>query len=244
MRRVNSKQTEGAARHSACAPRRTLLAARSAGGWTLIELVVTMTVMVILTIGVLPMVKTAVKRQRESQLREALRQMRESIKDFQRDTVGMQCAGAVGGAPAPNPPNGAGGQPAVVIDPRSKVAIADCTIFGVDNILRYPPSLEAMVEGVGVVPRQPQLGAVGGANPASGESSSLPTLGSGGLLANKKKIYLREIPVDPMTGKKDWCLHTPFDDADTCSDGTDAGLFDVTSRSDGTALDGTKYKDW
>ena len=56
--------------------------------------------------------------------------------------------------------------------------------------------------------------------------------------------YLREVPVDPMTGAKDWCLHSPFDDPGTCSDNTDAGLFDVTSKSEGTALDGSKYKDW
>jgi general secretion pathway protein G len=218
-----------------------------AAGWTLIELVITMTVLAILTAGVLPMVKTAVRRQREYQLRESLRQMREAIKDFQRDTVGMQCqgAGAVVNAP-PAPAPGAPGAPGAVvtIDPRSKVVVADCTVFGVDNILRYPPDLDTLVSGVGVVPRQPQLpGGATGAGPADGESK-LPTLGSGGLLANKKKIYLREIPVDPMTGKKDWCLHSPFDEPDTCSDNTDAGLFDVTSKSDGTALDGTKYKDW
>jgi general secretion pathway protein G len=49
---------------------------RSVGGWTLIELVVTVTVLTILTLGIVPLIKTSVKRQREQQLRETLRGMR------------------------------------------------------------------------------------------------------------------------------------------------------------------------
>ena len=207
-----------------------------------------MTVLAILSVGVIPLVKTAVKRQREYQLRESLRMMRESIKEFKRDAVGMQCAagglpvagGAVGQVGQAGQAGQAGGQQqqGIVADPRSKVVIGDCTIFSPENILQYPPSLETLATGVGVVPRMQQ---VGGLNPGG----ELPKLGEGGgVLANKKKIYLRDIPVDPMTGQKDWCLHSPFDDPGTCSDNTDAGLFDVTSKSEGTALDGSKYKDW
>jgi len=226
------------ARHSATA--------HSSAGWTLIELVIVMTVLAIFSVGVIPLVKTAVKRQHEYELRAALRQMRESIKEFHRDTVGMQCTGigsvsSANSAPASGPqaaapPNGpaAGG---VNIDPRSKVVIADCTIFGVDNVERYPPSLDTLVQGVSVVPRVP-LGA------GAPDVNQSPLDNKGGLLANKKKIYLRAIPKDPMTGKDDWCLHSPFDDPGTCSDNPDAGIFDVTSKADGTALDGTKYSDW
>ena len=225
----------------------------SARGWTLIELVITMTVLAILSAGVIPMVKTAVRRQKEMQLRDSLRTMREAIKDFKRDTVGMQCAGgaalpagAAGGAPAGAPAGAQGGVPGQPgaqgpqIDPRSKVVIADCTLFGVDNILQYPPDLDTLVSGIAVVPRVQQVGAGGDILHQQGDV----TKSTGGLLANKKKIYLREIPVDPMTGEKAWCYHTPFDAPDTCSDKTDAGIFDVTSKAEGTALDGTKYKDW
>jgi general secretion pathway protein G len=52
---------------------------RSERGWTLIELVVTMTVMSVLALGAIPMLKTAVRRQKEYQLRESLRMMREAI---------------------------------------------------------------------------------------------------------------------------------------------------------------------
>jgi general secretion pathway protein G len=54
---------------------------------------------------------------------------------------------------------------------------------------------------------------------------------------------LREIPVDPMTGNKDWGMRSVGDDPDSTEwGGTD--VFDVYSKSTGTALDGTKYSDW
>ncbi|HVF28769.1 MAG TPA: type II secretion system protein, partial [Pyrinomonadaceae bacterium] len=60
-------------------------------GFSLIELVITMTVLSILTLGVVPLVKTSVKRAREQQLRDTLRGVREAIKEFRRDGVGVQC---------------------------------------------------------------------------------------------------------------------------------------------------------
>src|SRR5689334_9434611 len=90
----------------------------SARGWTLIELVITLTVLSILTIGVIPLVRTSIRRQKELQLREALREMRGAIDAFKRDTAGMQCG--PGGAIVP--PNGQNGQQQgqqVYVDPRS-----------------------------------------------------------------------------------------------------------------------------
>ncbi|HXA76200.1 MAG TPA: type II secretion system protein [Candidatus Acidoferrales bacterium] len=55
--------------------------------------------------------------------------------------------------------------------------------------------------------------------------------------------FLREIPVDPMTGNPDWGLRSVQDDADATSWGGQ-DVFDVYSRATGTALDGTKYSDW
>ena len=49
----------------------------------------TITVMTILTLGVIPLMQMSVKRQKEQQLREALRQMRIAIDEFHIDTVGM-----------------------------------------------------------------------------------------------------------------------------------------------------------
>src|SRR5215510_3066568 len=122
-------------------------------GFSLIELVITVTVLTIMTLGVLPLVKVSVKRQKEQQLRETLRQIRTAIDEFHRDTIGMVCTGA-----ALTPQQQALQQQNVAIDPRSKVVISDCTIFGVDNADHYPPDLETLVNGVNVVPR----GSMGG----------------------------------------------------------------------------------
>lgn len=79
-----------------------------------------------------------------------------------------------------------------------------------------------------------------------GYPSDLETLVNGVQLTgaqDKRVHYLREIPTDPMTGDKDWGLRSVQDDPDTTSWGGD-DVFDVYSRSTGTALDGTKYSDW
>jgi general secretion pathway protein G len=218
---------------------------RSQGGWTLIELVITMTVLAILSMGVIPMVKTAVKRQREQQLRDSLREMREAIKDFHRDALNSpyldQVPGAPpGGAPPGAPPGGVpgqvpppGGMGIVSPDPRTKVAIADKTLFGVDNPDRYPPKLETLVEGVSVAPRVQQMGTDINKN----------LLDTQATLAFKKKVYLRKIPVDPMTGKAEWGLRSCYDSPDSGSWGGE-NVFDVYSKSQETALNGQKYSDW
>ena len=79
----------------------------------------------------------------------------------------------------------------------------------------YPPDLDTLVEGVRV------------ANDASG----------------RKLKFLRRIPVDPMTKSTEWGLRSYQDQADSSSWGGQ-NVFDVYTKSEGTALDGTKYKDW
>jgi general secretion pathway protein G len=46
-----------------------------------------------------------------------------------------------------------------------------------------------------------------------------------------------------MTGKNEWGLRAMTDDPDSDSWGGQ-NVFDVFTKSDGTAIDGTKYKDW
>ena len=78
----------------------------------------------------------------------------------------------------------------------------------------YPPDLETLVKGV-------QLGA-----------------------GNDRKIrFLRSIPKDPMTGNAEWGLRAVQDDPDSTSWGG-KNVFDVYSKSQGTAGDGTRYADW
>jgi general secretion pathway protein G len=61
--------------------------------------------------------------------------------------------------------------------------------------------------------------------------------------ATAKYKFLRKLPVDPMTGTADWGMRSMQDDADSRSWGGQ-NVFDVFSKSDATALDGTKYSDW
>ena len=59
----------------------------------------------------------------------------------------------------------------------------------------------------------------------------------------EKRKFLRRIPIDPMTGKTEWGMRSYQDSADSTSWGGE-NVYDVYSLSKGTALDGTKYKDW
>ena len=58
-----------------------------------------------------------------------------------------------------------------------------------------------------------------------------------------KRKFMRRIPIDPMTGKAEWGLRSYQDSPDSTSWGGQ-NVYDVYSLSQGTALDGTKYKDW
>lgn len=78
----------------------------------------------------------------------------------------------------------------------------------------YPPDLETLVKGV-------QIGAS----------------------SDRKVRFLRRIPIDPMTGHAEWNLQAVQDDPDSTS-WAGKNVFDVHSKSQATALDGTRYADW
>jgi general secretion pathway protein G len=80
----------------------------------------------------------------------------------------------------------------------------------------YPPDLDTLVEGV----------------PAAGDAT-------GRMI----RFGLRKIPIDPMTNNTDWGMRSYQDKPDSTSWGRQ-NVFDVFSKSEATALDGTKYKDW
>ena len=146
-------------------------------GFTLVELIAAMTIMLILTAAALPLARVQIQRQRELELRRNLRELRQAIdryKDF--------------------------------ADRGMIPTTADS--FG------YPPDLETLVKGV-------------------------PLKGS----ATAKYKFMRRIPVDPFTGEASWGLRAMQDDPDSRSWGG-GNVFDVYSKSFGTALDGTKYADW
>jgi general secretion pathway protein G len=79
----------------------------------------------------------------------------------------------------------------------------------------YPPDLDTLVDGVTA------------ANDQSG----------------RKLKFLRRVPVDPMTRDSEWGMRSYQDEPDATRWGGQ-NVFDVYTKSEGTALDGTKYQDW
>jgi len=230
-----------------------LCVAASQSGFSLIELVITVSVLAILTLGVVPVARVAVKRQKEQQLREALREMREAIDQFHREALaGAQIQiqaqpGATTGTGQPAGPSGQpsqpgnqpGGGPNPFSDPRVRVAITDTTIFTADNPDRYPPDLDTLVKGVNVLP----IAAAGGLGRRGNMNYTATEAATEDSQQPKIKVYLRHIPVDPMTGKADWDFRSCYDTADSGSWGGE-NIFDVHSKSDAVALNGEKYRDW
>jgi general secretion pathway protein G len=55
--------------------------------------------------------------------------------------------------------------------------------------------------------------------------------------------YLRQIPIDPMTGSdQTWVV--VMEDALASVDQTEPGIYDVRSGSNGLSLEGTPYSEW
>jgi general secretion pathway protein G len=71
----------------------------------------------------------------------------------------------------------------------------------------------------------------------------LQTLVDGVDVQAKKVRFLRAVPIDPMTRSTEWGLRSNQDDADAESWGGQ-NVFDVYTKTSGTALDGSKYSTW
>jgi general secretion pathway protein G len=143
-------------------------------GFTLIELIVTITILCILCGMAVPYARYAARREKERILRDNLRKMREAIDTYAEASQ----AGKFFKAPSSG----------------------------------YPPNLQALVDPIEV-------------------------------RSGFKLRLLKEIPIDPMTGDRDWGVHSMEDDPSSDSwDGNQ--IWDVYSKAPGTALDGTRYRDW
>jgi general secretion pathway protein G len=153
-------------------------------GFSLLEIIIVITILSVLTGAAIPLVRNTVKRERETELRIALRQLRQALDAYKRYSD-------------------QGGGATIPIEWKTQSG--------------YPKELELLVEGF---------------IPAN-------TVGTSG---NKVK-FLRRIPIDPMTGTTEWGMRSYKDEFDSTSWGGE-DIFDVYSTSDGTALNGTKYKDW
>jgi general secretion pathway protein G len=149
-------------------------AERDALGFTLLELIIATSILLVLSTMAVPLARLTIQREKEHQLRMDLWEMRDAIDRYKLD--------------------------------------ADRGAFQtkVDS-QNYPPDLETLMKGVDI--------------------------------QGKKVRYLRKIHIDPMTRTTEWGLRSMQDDPDSDSWGGQ-NVFDVYTKSQGSALDGTKYKDW
>jgi general secretion pathway protein G len=150
-------------------------------GYTFVELLVVSTMVLILASAVMPLARVTATRQREGELRRALREMRTAIDKF-KDAADTQQISAL------------------EIKAGSE---------------GYPADLDTLVEGVPVP------------NDVTG----------------RKLKFLRRIPIDPMTRHPEWGLRS-YQDAPDATRWGGQNVFDVHTTFEGTALDGTKYRDW
>lgn len=150
-------------------------------GMTLLELIISCTILLILSSAAVPIARWTIYRERERELKRDLLTIRQAIDRYKE------------------------------LADRGQIRV-DVTSGG------YPPDLETLVKGVGLV-----------------------SAGTGG--AGKTIRFLRSIPVDPITKQADWGLRAVEDDPDSTSWGG-KDVFDVYSKSTGTAMDGTKYSEW
>jgi len=164
-------------------PNRLLTCCR---GVSLIELVVTMTILAILASIVMPLMQMSAIRSREIELHHDLRVMRTAIDEFKKSY---------------------------------DKAVLENKIPQSLNKTGCPETLQQLVDGYDF----------------------------GGLYSTKKK-FLRRIPVDPMNPPRPgeeakWGMRSYADKPDSSMWGGE-DVYDVYSLSEGTAIDGTKYKDW
>jgi general secretion pathway protein G len=164
-------------------------------GVTLLELLVTLTIVMVLASVAMPLSRLSAKRTHEIELRQHLRIMRAAIDTFKlewnRDgdlLLGPACV-------------------------KNKLTCKDVT-----SVYGYPKSLDKLL----------------GIKLTSEEAI---------VKSTTTKRYLRNLPLDPLTGKADWLFRCYKDAADASSWCGD-DVYDVMTKSEDMALDGTKYRNW
>lgn len=164
-------------------------------GLTLLEILVTMTIVVILASIAMPLSKVSTKRVQEIELRQQLRAVRSAIDVFKlewnRDgdvLIGPVCL-------------------------KNKLTCKEVT-----SPYGFPKSLDTLLEVK-----------------LTGEEAT--------VRGTTVRRYLRAMPLDPLTGKADWILRC-YKDQPKPSSWCGQDIYDVMTRSEATALDGTKYQDW
>ncbi|MDR3370143.1 type II secretion system protein [Rhodoferax sp.] len=166
-------------------PRKSLTSA----GFTLIELVITVALVGLMAMMVLPLYEVTTTRMKESELRHALRTIREGLDAY-------------------------------------KAAVDDGRLASDAGTSGYPPSLELLTEPLELVSKRD----------LSGSQKS------------QRMVILRQLPRDPFNNDPDipaaqtWQTRAYASRTDDPEPGED--VFDVSSKSDRMALDGTSYSSW
>jgi general secretion pathway protein G len=145
---------------------------------TLIELIVATAIMMVLTGMAVPMARSRVRREKERDLRQALREIHNAIDQYK--------------------------------DHADKGEFGQLKV-GTEG---YPETLEILVEGVKVANQ-----------------------------VDKKVKFLRKIPLDPMTNKREWGKRSMQDDPKSNAWGGQ-NVFSVYTTSMDKARDGTPYAEW
>lgn len=157
-------------------------------GLSLVELIMTLSILSILAALILPSAQLISKRNKEIELKRDLRIIRNAIDDYKKTY--------------------------------DKSVADNKTIATINKDSGYPESFDVLVEGKDF----------GGVNP-------------------EKKKFLRRVPCDPFNTdktvpcKESWGMRSYTDKPDSSQWGQE-DLYDVYSKSEDTAIDGTKYKDW
>ena len=164
-------------------------------GVTLLELLVTLTIVMVLASVALPLSRVSAKRSHEVELRQHLRGIRAAIDTFKMEwnrdgdmLIGPLCV-------------------------KNKLSCKD-----VASVYGYPKSFEMLL----------------GVKLTSEEAT---------VRGTTIRRYLRNLPLDPTTGKPDWQFRC-YKDAPNASSWCGDDVYDVMTTSQETALDGTKYRDW
>ena len=153
---------------------------RGQRGFSLIELIVSFTILLLLTSMAVPLNRFKVRREKEKELRRSLLELRNALDKYKDACDYQQLA------------------------PTSQKPDADC----------YPESLDILVEGV-----------------------------KAGGSVDKKIKFLRRIPKDPFTGRREWGLRSTRDDPQSTSWGGQ-NVFDIYTKTYEKAGDGTAYAEW